>query len=34
LAYAKADKADMTPDEKRVVSTLVATLKAAYRRAR
>ena len=34
LAYAKADQADMTPDEKRAVSALVATLKAAYRRPR
>lgn len=34
LAYAKADKTDMTPDEKRIVSALVASLKAAYRRSR
>ncbi len=27
LAYAKAERADMTPDEKRAVATLAATLK-------
>jgi mRNA-degrading endonuclease RelE of RelBE toxin-antitoxin system len=31
LAYAKNDKTDMTPDEKRIVSTLASALKAAAR---
>ncbi len=32
LAYAKNDKADMTPDEKRIVSALAAAIKTARRR--
>ena len=31
LAYAKAAKTDLTPDEKRTVSALVATLKTAWK---
>ena len=34
LAYAKNERSDMTPDEKRAVSTLAALLKATWKEAR